>query len=46
MKKKNFAHDSIQYLENIVHYLNMTILDILVEIIDSKLLSSLIWEVV
>ena len=36
-----FAHDTIQCLKNVVHYLNMKMLDILVEILDLKLFSSL-----
>ena len=38
---KRFSHNTIQCLKNVVHYLNMKIPDILVEIIDLQLCSSL-----
>ena len=43
-KKDKYAHDSIQCLKNVVHYLNMKMQDILVEIIYLKLCSSLNWD--
>ena len=36
-----FAHDTIQCLKNVVHYLNMKMTDILVGIIDLQLCCSL-----
>ena len=39
-----FAHGKIQCLKNVLHYLNMKIPDILVEIIDLQLWSSLKWD--
>ena len=41
IERKNIAHETIQCLKNVVHYLNMKMPDILVEIIDLKLCSSL-----
>ena len=38
------SHDKIQRLKNVVHYLNMKIPDILVEIIDLRFCSSLKWD--
>ena len=38
------AHDTIQWLKNVVHYLNMKMKDIFVEIIDLQLFSSLKWD--
>ena len=35
------AHDTIQCLKNVVHYLDTKMIDILVEIIDLELISSL-----
>ena len=38
VKRTKIAHDKIQWMKNVVHYLNMKIPDILVEIIDLQLL--------
>ena len=39
-----YAHDTIQCLENVLHYLNMKMPGILVEIIDLQICSSLKWD--
>ena len=41
---KKIAHDTIQWMKIIVHYLNMKVRYILVEIIDLQLFSSLKWD--
>ena len=43
-KKGKMAPDKIQCLKNVVHNLNMKMPDILVEIIDLQLCSSLKWD--
>ena len=43
MYKWKFAHNTIQWLENIVQYLNKKMKEKLVEIIDLQILSSLKW---
>ena len=42
--RKTIAHDTIQCLKNVVHYLNMKTPDILVGIIDLLICSSLKWD--
>ena len=41
VKKGKIAYDTIQCLKNIIHYLNMKMPDMLVEIIDLQFFSSL-----
>ena len=40
-EKEKLAHDTMQFLKNVVHYLNMKMPDILVEIIDLQPFSSI-----
>ena len=41
---KTIAHDTIKWLKNIVQYLNTKMKDVLVEVFDLQLFSSLKWD--